>query len=135
MKLENPREVTITPITTARTVQPARQPTQPDQPAHIQPAATRSDDSGSRTQVPSLPTRPHAGRFSVFRFKTRDTRPEPSPLQLYPFRRYIMNFGPTSARSRQDLVHILRDLARFRRYPTKSGHYLDGSNPFLDGAG
>ena len=130
MKLENPREVTITPIATARTVQPARQPTQPGQLARVQPAATRSDDSGDRTQVLSSPTRPHAGRFSVFHFKTRDTRPEPSPLQLYPFWRYIMNFGPTSVRSHRDLVHILRDPARSCRIWPDFGQTLPDPTRF-----
>ena len=113
----------------------ARKPAQPDQPARVRPAATRSDDSDGRTRVLSFSTRPHANWFWVFRFKTLDTRPKPSPLRLYPFWQYIMNFRPTSTRSRQELVQILRDPVRSCRYLTKSGPYLDRSDPYLDETG
>ena len=118
-----------------RTVHLAWKLTQPGQPARVRPAATQSDDSGGWTRVLSFSTRPHAGWFWVFRFKTLGTRPEPSPLRIYPFWRYITNFRPTSVRSHPDLVQILRDPARSCCYSTKSGPYLDGSSPYLDGTG
>ena len=58
----------------------------------------------------------------------------PNPNRnLYPFQRIITNFKSNPTRSRQDLVQILRDPARSRRYPTKS--QSDLLFPFnLDGA-
>ena len=44
------------------------------------PLAT--EDSGSRTRVPNLITRPQVGRLLVFHFKTRDTQPEPNHLSF-----------------------------------------------------
>ena len=44
------------------------------------PLAT--DDSNDRTRVPNLITQPQVGRLSVFRFKTRDTQPEPNHLSF-----------------------------------------------------
>ena len=87
-----------------RTVQKTRRPAQPGQPARVQPAATRSDNSGSRMRVPVKLTRPLTGRFLVFGFQTRNTRLEPI---VYPYRRSIMIFRPDSARS--------------SRYPTNLG--------------
>ena len=96
-----------------RTVQKTRRPAQPGQPARVQPAATRSDDSGSRMRVPVKLTRPLTGRFLVFGFQTRNTRLEPI---VYPYRRSIMIFRPDSARSSRyptNLGQISTDLARF----------------------
>ena len=93
-----------------RTVQKTRRPAQPGQPAHVRPAATRSEDSDGRTRVPAKLTRPLTGRLSVFGFQTRNTRPEPI---VYPYRRSITIFRPDPARS--------------SRYPTKSRPDLDGS--------
>ena len=59
----------------------------------------------------------------------------PNPNRnLYPFQRIITNFRSNPKRSRQDLVQILRDPVRSRRYPTKSRSDLlflfdlDGAN-------
>ena len=93
-----------------RIVQKTRRPTQPSQPAHVRPAATRSKDSGGWTRVPAKLTRPLTSRLSVFGFQTRNTRPEPI---VYPYRRSITIFRPDPARS--------------SRYPTKSRPDLDGS--------
>ena len=41
-----------------------------------------TDDSGGRTRVSNLITRPQVGRLSVFRFKTRDTQPKPNHLSF-----------------------------------------------------
>ena len=41
-----------------------------------------TDDSDSRMRVPNLITWPQMGRLLVFRFKTRDTQPEPNHLSF-----------------------------------------------------
>ena len=59
--------------------------------------------------------------------------PDPN-RNFYPFQRIITNFRSNPKRSHRDLVQILRDPARSRRYPTKSQSDLlflsdlDGAN-------
>ena len=93
-----------------RTIHQTRRPAQPDQPARIRPASTRSDDSSGRTWVPTKLTRPHTGRLLVFGFQTRDNRPDPNPLSFW-----------------QSITISRPDPARSRRYPTKSRLDLYGS--------
>ena len=93
-----------------RIVQKTQRPAQPGQPAHVRPAATRSEDSGGRMRVPAKLTRPLTSRLSVFGFQTRNTRPKPI---VYPYQRSITIFRPNSTRS--------------SRYSTKSRPDLDGS--------
>lgn len=92
-----------------RTVQLAREPAQPSQPARVRPVATRSNDFVGRMQVLSYLTQPHAGRLLVFRFKTCDTWPKPSFILSSEFlrisdqlRRDPSRFGPDTSRSGPD---------------------------------
>ena len=114
-----------------RTIHAARQPTQPCQPARIQSAATQSDNSSGQMRVPNSLTQPNSSWLSIFRFKIRDTRPEPKPLSFpanyYEFRtkseeissRSIENWS-RSFKIQQNLVVIRQNLGQISTDPAKS---------------
>ena len=113
------------PKLVVRTIHAARQPAQPSQLACVWPAATWFDDSDGRMRVPNSLTRPHAGRLSVFCFKTCDTRSKPKPLSFSAnYYKFWTKFGEISSRFGPDPSDS-----------TRSRHYLTKSRPDLDGSG
>ena len=86
-------------------------------PTYAKPVTTWSENSEGQTQVLTSLNLTSTGQLQVSSFKPMKLDP---PISIQYFQWFIKHSKPNSARSHRDLVQILRDPARSRRYLMKS---------------